>query len=186
MRKLGPRGRKRTSLRSQQSQNQTQPKLGGAEGGHLGGSPRLQGPATPALPAPAGRGGAPRLSPQPGREWRLGGGGPRPRRNPDLSPPKASFPLAAALSPLTPLRPSPMTLRRPERADRLLQERPSHTGLPAPHPPHAVSSPSQALLPQRQLAQVPCAGHTRPSGGSDPQDSPGVLSPLSDCAGSAN
>lgn len=36
----------------------------------------------------------------PGME--TGRGAPRPRRNPDLSPPKASFPLAAALSPLTP------------------------------------------------------------------------------------
>ena len=146
----GARRREKTSLRSQQSQNQTQPSVAlrpaGTEAGNLGSSRWPQGPATPALPAPAGRGGAPRLSLQPGRGWRLGGGPPRPRRNPDLSPPKASFPLATALSPITSLRPSPMALRRPARADHLLQERPSHTGQPAPHPPPAVSSPSQALL----------------------------------------
>ena len=138
-------------MRSQQSQNQTQPSLAlrpaGAEAGNLGGSQWLQGPATPALPAPAGRGGAPRLSPQPGRGWRLGGG-PSPSQEPGPQPSQSILSLRD--SPLSHDLPAALTYGtgRPARADRLLQERPLHTGQPAPHPPHAVSSPAKLFSPR--------------------------------------
>lgn len=70
---------------------------------------RLQGRATPALPAPAGRGGAPRLSPQPGRGWRLGGGPLQSWHSRDPGPQPSQSILSLTSSPLSPDLPATLT-----------------------------------------------------------------------------